>query len=92
VDRSGSGQVQVDSSCERGNEPLGSIKCWATVSECETGGLLSSAHPDKVIIIIIIITVIIVVVVVVVVGWSVIRPVNVYVSKLQFPFQLGLNS
>jgi hypothetical protein len=28
LDWSGSGYVQVESSCERGNEPSGSIKCW----------------------------------------------------------------
>jgi hypothetical protein len=28
LDWSGSGQVQVESSCECGNEPSGSIKCW----------------------------------------------------------------
>jgi hypothetical protein len=30
LDWSGSGYIQVDSSCELGNEPLGSIKCWET--------------------------------------------------------------
>jgi hypothetical protein len=31
LDWSGSGQEQVESSCEFGNEPLGSIKCWETI-------------------------------------------------------------
>jgi hypothetical protein len=30
LDWSGSEWVQVQSSCERGNEPSGSIKCWAS--------------------------------------------------------------
>jgi hypothetical protein len=30
LDWSGSGWVQVESSCELGNEPSGSIKCWET--------------------------------------------------------------
>jgi hypothetical protein len=28
LDWSGSGQVQVESSCKLGNKPSGSIKCW----------------------------------------------------------------
>jgi hypothetical protein len=31
LDWSGSGQEQVESSCEFGIEPLGSIKCWETI-------------------------------------------------------------
>jgi hypothetical protein len=30
LDWSGSGREQVESSCELGNEPSGSIKCWET--------------------------------------------------------------
>jgi hypothetical protein len=30
MDWSGSGYVQLESSCELGNEPSGSIKCWET--------------------------------------------------------------
>jgi hypothetical protein len=30
LDWSGSGLVQVESSCKLGNEPSGSIKCWET--------------------------------------------------------------
>jgi hypothetical protein len=30
-DWSGSGEVLVESFCELGNEPAGSIKCWKTV-------------------------------------------------------------
>jgi hypothetical protein len=33
LDWSGSGQGQVESSCEFGIEPSGSIKCWDTI-EC----------------------------------------------------------
>jgi hypothetical protein len=28
LDRSGSGEGQVEGFCEHGNEPSGSIKCW----------------------------------------------------------------
>jgi hypothetical protein len=28
LDRSRSGEGPVEGSCEHGNEPLGSIKCW----------------------------------------------------------------
>jgi hypothetical protein len=28
LDRSGSGQRPMEDSCEHGNEPSGSIKCW----------------------------------------------------------------
>jgi hypothetical protein len=31
--------VQVESSCERGNEPSGSIKCWELPNGCTTCGL-----------------------------------------------------
>jgi hypothetical protein len=31
LDWPGSGQGQVENSCECGNEPLGSIKCWKTI-------------------------------------------------------------
>jgi hypothetical protein len=41
---SGSGQVQVESSCQRGNETSGSIKCWELPSGCITCGLSSGAQ------------------------------------------------
>jgi hypothetical protein len=39
LDWSGSGQGQVERCCECGNEPLGSIKWWETMSGCTTGDL-----------------------------------------------------
>jgi hypothetical protein len=44
LDWSGSGQVQVESSCERGNEPSGYIKCWELPSGCTTCGLSSGTQ------------------------------------------------
>jgi hypothetical protein len=38
----------VESSCERGNEPSGSIKCWELPSGCTTCGLSSGTHPHRV--------------------------------------------
>jgi hypothetical protein len=39
----------VESSCERGNESSGSIKCWNTVELLHTtGALLSSAQLHRV--------------------------------------------
>jgi hypothetical protein len=34
----------MESSCECGNEPSGSVKCWETMSGFTTGGLSSSAQ------------------------------------------------
>jgi hypothetical protein len=34
----------VESLCEFGNEPTGSIKCWETIEGLTTGGLSSSAQ------------------------------------------------
>jgi hypothetical protein len=45
---SGLGQVQVESSCERGNDPLGSIKCWELPSGCTTCGLSSGTQLHRV--------------------------------------------
>jgi hypothetical protein len=42
VEWSGSRQGQVDSSCERVNEPSGSINCWELLSACTTGGVSSA--------------------------------------------------
>jgi hypothetical protein len=33
MDWSGSGYVEVESFCERSNEPSGSIKCWESIEE-----------------------------------------------------------
>jgi hypothetical protein len=44
LDWSGSGWGQVESSCECGIEPLGSIKCWETSSVLTTRDLSSSAQ------------------------------------------------
>jgi hypothetical protein len=41
LDWSGSGYINVESSCEHGNEPSGSIKCWETI-ECLHNLWLSS--------------------------------------------------
>jgi hypothetical protein len=49
----------VESSCERGNEPSGSIKCWESTEWLTTGGLSSSTQLHRVIVIIIIIIIII---------------------------------
>jgi hypothetical protein len=38
----------VESSCELGNEPLGSIKCWELPSGCTTCGLSSGAELHRV--------------------------------------------
>jgi hypothetical protein len=34
----------VESSCEGGNEPLGSIKCWELPNACTTCGLSSGTQ------------------------------------------------
>jgi hypothetical protein len=38
----------VESSCERGNEPSGSIKCWELPSGSITCGLSSGTHLHRV--------------------------------------------
>jgi hypothetical protein len=38
----------VESSCELGNEPSGSIKCWELPSGCTTCGLSSSTQLHRV--------------------------------------------
>jgi hypothetical protein len=38
----------VESSCELGNEPSGSIKCWELPSGCTTCGLSSCSQPHTV--------------------------------------------
>jgi hypothetical protein len=38
----------VESSCELGNEPSGSIKCWELPSGCTTCGLSSGTQPHRV--------------------------------------------
>jgi hypothetical protein len=38
----------VERSCERGNEPSGSIKCWELPSGCTTCGLLSGTQLHRV--------------------------------------------
>jgi hypothetical protein len=38
----------VESSCELGNEPLGSIKCWELPSGCTTCGLSSGTQLHRV--------------------------------------------
>jgi hypothetical protein len=48
LDWSGSGYVQVESSCECGNEPLGSIKCWELPNGCTTCGLLCGTRLHRV--------------------------------------------
>jgi hypothetical protein len=45
---SGSGQVQVESSCDLGYEPSGSIKCWELPSGSTTCGLLSGTQLHRV--------------------------------------------
>jgi hypothetical protein len=37
---SGSGQGQVESSCEFGTEPSGSMKCWETIERPNNWGSL----------------------------------------------------
>jgi hypothetical protein len=37
-----------ESSCELGNEPSGSIKCWELLSSCTTCGLLSGTQLHRV--------------------------------------------
>jgi hypothetical protein len=34
----------VEGSCEHGNKPSGSIKCWEALSRCKTGGLSTRAQ------------------------------------------------
>jgi hypothetical protein len=41
LDWSGSGDEKLESSCECGNEPSSSIKCWDSSSGGTTGGLSS---------------------------------------------------
>jgi hypothetical protein len=41
-------KVQVESSCELGNEPSGSVKCWELPSDCTTGGLSSGTQLHRV--------------------------------------------
>jgi hypothetical protein len=48
LDWSGSGQVQVESSCEFGNEPSSSIRCWETIECYTTRGLSGSAQLHRV--------------------------------------------
>jgi hypothetical protein len=43
LDRSGSG-LPVEGSCERGNEPSGSIKCWNILSSCTISGFSRRAQ------------------------------------------------
>jgi hypothetical protein len=38
----------VESSCEFGIEPSGSVKCWETMECLTTGGLSSSVPPHRV--------------------------------------------
>jgi hypothetical protein len=38
----------VESSCELGNEPSGSIKCWKLLSGCTTCGLSSGTQLHRV--------------------------------------------
>jgi hypothetical protein len=42
------GLAQVERSCELGNEPSGSIKCWELPSGCTTCGLSSSTQLNRV--------------------------------------------
>jgi hypothetical protein len=44
LDWFGSGHVQVESSCELGNEPSGCIKCWELPNGCTTCGLSSGSQ------------------------------------------------
>jgi hypothetical protein len=37
------------SSCEQGEEPSGSIKCWEVLKSCTTGGFLRRAQLHEVI-------------------------------------------
>jgi hypothetical protein len=48
LDWSGSGYVQLKSSCELGNEPSGSIKCWELPNGCTTCGLSSGTQLHRV--------------------------------------------
>jgi hypothetical protein len=38
----------VEGSCELGNEPSGSIKCWELPNGCTTGGLSSGTQLHRV--------------------------------------------
>jgi hypothetical protein len=38
----------MESSCEHGNESLGSVKCWETIEWLHTGGLSSGAQLHRV--------------------------------------------
>jgi hypothetical protein len=48
MDWIGSGQEQVESSCEFGIEPSGSMKCWETIEWPTSSGLSSSAQIHRV--------------------------------------------
>jgi hypothetical protein len=48
VDWIGLAQVQVESSCELGNETSGSIKCWELPSGCTSCGLSSGTQLNRV--------------------------------------------
>jgi hypothetical protein len=37
----------VESSCERGNAPLGSVKCWELPIGCTTDGLWSGTELER---------------------------------------------
>jgi hypothetical protein len=41
-------KMEVESSCERGNEPSGSIKCWELLNGCTTCGLSSGTQLHRV--------------------------------------------
>jgi hypothetical protein len=50
LDRSGSASALVESSCEHGNEPSGSIKCWKFLSSCTIGGSQEGLNSTKLVI------------------------------------------
>jgi hypothetical protein len=43
LDRSGSGEGPVEGSCERGDEPRGSIKCWEVLEQLHNWRLLKKS-------------------------------------------------
>jgi hypothetical protein len=47
LDGSGSGQGPVEGSCEHGNEPLGSIKCWEVLEWLHNWQLSGRAQLSK---------------------------------------------
>jgi hypothetical protein len=47
LDRSGSGLGPVEGSCEHGNEPSGSIKCWEVLEWLHNWRLHSLTWPPR---------------------------------------------